>query len=265
MENSPWQLAKRELHAVLTNRSIWVGATATGLVLGFAAPFGTHDDISLLPRLIYWTVVVQVTLMTGTLIASLLNPGADRLPHYRWLCIAGVGGVIGICVSLEVLALNWLSFGLSPFRPAYTVSLTVNALAISIIVNLAASWLSPSVGTADTGSEGSTPKDSTEEGPALLARLPFDKRGTLLSMTVQDHYVEVTTTSGTEMLLMRFSDAMKEAGAGLQVHRSHWVAENAVVKAERSGSAARLTTADGRDLPVSRRYLPDLRKRGLLS
>ncbi|WP_411053284.1 LytTR family DNA-binding domain-containing protein, partial [Tritonibacter sp. SIMBA_163] len=56
-----------------------------------------------------------------------------------------------------------------------------------------------------------------------------------------------------------------EAGAGWQVHRSHWVAENAVVKGERIGSAARLTTADGRDLPVSRRYLPDLRKRGLLS
>ena len=29
-------------------------------------------------------------------------------------------------------------------------------------------------------------------------------------MSMQDHYVEVTTTRGTEMVLMRFSDAIKD-------------------------------------------------------
>jgi len=261
VNNSPWHLAKRELHAVLTSRNIWVGASAAGLVLGFAAPFGTQASLGLLSRLIYWIVVVQVTLLTGTLIASLLNPRVDRLPHRRWLGVTGVGVVIGICVSLEVLALNWLVFGLPPLKPRYALTLSANTLAISVILNLAATWLLQDSAPAAEADSAATDQSQL---PPLLTRLALDKRGRIISLTVQDHYVEVTTAAGTEMLLMRFGDAMREAGAGVQIHRSHWVAEDAVARVERSGSAARLTTRDGRELPVSRTYVPALRARGLL-
>jgi DNA-binding LytR/AlgR family response regulator len=42
----------------------------------------------------------------------------------------------------------------------------------------------------------------------LLARIPRAKRGDLISLTVMDHYVEVTTTRGKHLILMRFSDTL---------------------------------------------------------
>lgn len=44
----------------------------------------------------------------------------------------------------------------------------------------------------------------------VLQRLPIEKRGELISMTVIDHYVEATTTRGKHLILMRFKDAIAE-------------------------------------------------------
>ena len=88
-----------------------------------------------------------------------------------------------------------------------------------------------------------------------------------MSLSVQDHYVEVTTTKGRELILLRLGDAMAEVGetAGLQVHRSHWVATDQVTAARRDGARAILTMSDGRDIPVSRTYVPAIKEAGLLS
>lgn len=84
-------------------------------------------------------------------------------------------------------------------------------------------------------------------------------------MSVQDHYVEVTTSIGKSLLLMRLSDAIRETGdvAGLQVHRSHWVATAQVIKAKRDGDKAILTLSDGRTLPASRSRIKDLKAAGI--
>ena len=85
-------------------------------------------------------------------------------------------------------------------------------------------------------------------------------------MSVQDHYVEVTTTAGSSLLLMRLSDAMRETGdvEGLQVHRSHWVARAHVTAAKREGDKAILTLSDGRNLPASRSHIKALKEIGIL-
>ena len=107
---------------------------------------------------------------------------------------------------------------------------------------------------------------ATTQSPALLDRLPFDKRGPLLALSVSDHYVEVRTSKGHELLLMRLSDAIRETAPepGLQIHRSHWVAKSAVQSARRDGARAFLTLIDGTEVPASRTYLPALKEAGLL-
>jgi len=99
-----------------------------------------------------------------------------------------------------------------------------------------------------------------------LQRVPLEKRGALLALSVEDHYVRVHTAKGTEMVLMRLSDAMRETGAlpGAQVHRSHWVAFHAVRAARRDGDRAILTLSSGVDIPVSRANLPKVKEAGLL-
>jgi len=64
---------------------------------------------------------------------------------------------------------------------------------------------------------------------------------------------------------MRLADAMRETGAipGLQIHRSHWVARDAVVRTHRADGKLLLELSNGMRLPVSRGFLPQVREAGL--
>jgi len=59
---------------------------------------------------------------------------------------------------------------------------------------------------------------------------------------------------------------MAEAAScpGLQVHRSHWVARDKVMSGRREGNRAILTMANGREVPVSRTFIPAVKSAGLL-
>jgi len=100
----------------------------------------------------------------------------------------------------------------------------------------------------------------------VLQRLPIEKRGELISMTVMDHYVEVTTTRGKHLILMRFKDAIAEIPSqlGLQIHRSYWVASDQVQAHRRDGKQLLLITTAQDALPVSRRYQKAVLMAGLL-
>lgn len=87
--------------------------------------------------------------------------------------------------------------------------------------------------------------------------MPVDKRGILIRLEVQDHYVLVVTSRGTQLLLMRLGDAIVEAGPGQQVHRSHWVAEhedNVLIRGSGKNSRLCVRAADGFEVPVSRTF-----------
>jgi DNA-binding LytR/AlgR family response regulator len=111
------------------------------------------------------------------------------------------------------------------------------------------------------------PESLEPRQPALLDRLPRHLRGRLLHLEVSDHYVEITTDKGKNMVLMRLADAMRETAPtrGLQVHRSHWVALEAVRKSFRQSGKPVLELEDGTIVPVSRSYLAAAREVGLLS
>ena len=97
-----------------------------------------------------------------------------------------------------------------------------------------------------------------------MLRLPPEKRGELLYMSMQDHYVEIVTARGRELVLLRLADAMTEAGSttGIQVHRSHWVAFSAISSIKRDGGKSSVVMTDGTELPVSRTYTKALREAG---
>ena len=82
---------------------------------------------------------------------------------------------------------------------------------------------------------------------------------------VEDHYVDIVTDKGKTLVLMRLADAIRETApiAGLQIHRSHWVARDAVVKVHRSDGKLILELSNGLKLPVSRGYLPAAKEAGL--
>ncbi|MEM9012277.1 MAG: LytTR family DNA-binding domain-containing protein [Pseudomonadota bacterium] len=94
----------------------------------------------------------------------------------------------------------------------------------------------------------------------LLEQVPQEKRGALLHIQAQNQYVLVRTSAGESLLRMRFHEALEEAQPepGLVVHRSHWVAQNAVDGLERDGRRKLLRLSDGSTVPISRERLPDV-------
>ncbi|MBU3970468.1 MAG: LytTR family transcriptional regulator DNA-binding domain-containing protein, partial [Alphaproteobacteria bacterium] len=80
----------------------------------------------------------------------------------------------------------------------------------------------------------------------------------------EDHYLRIHTDRGSDLILMRLSDALVELEGleGAQTHRSWWVAKDAVRGVSRGDGRATLTLEGGIAAPVSRRYAKALRETG---
>jgi len=223
-------------------------------VLGLLGPYDTDQVLRFVPRLIYWIVIVAVTYSAGHIASGLLHQSAAR--HWgRVPLVLATALVIGIAVSFIVITINLAAFGILPDAaslPPFLLSTFAISLVISIVFDV-----------VDRARRTAALPDTAVP---LLDRLPFDKRGPLVALSVQDHYVDVRTTKGSDMLLMRLSDAIREVGPtpGLQIHRSHWAATDAITSVTRQGDKATLTMSHGPALPVSRANIPKLREAGLL-
>ena len=76
------------------------------------------------------------------------------------------------------------------------------------------------------------------------------------AIKAEQHYIRIYTELGDEMVLYRFSDAIKglESFNGLQVHRSYWVAIDAIKTVDNGGSSMTLTLKNKIEIPVSKSY-----------
>lgn len=100
--------------------------------------------------------------------------------------------------------------------------------------------------------------------PKFLERLPLKLRGAeVWAVEAEDHYLRLHTSKGQDLILLRLADAVDELAGieGMQVHRSWWVARDAIEAARRGDGRATLTLKDGSQVPVSRTYARNLRER----
>jgi DNA-binding LytR/AlgR family response regulator len=232
-----------------------VALGAVAAVLTLVGPFGTDQSLSAGFRALYWLTIVGTTYSAGLGLDVLLRP---RLPDRVARVVAPLA--TAVAVTVVVIFVNLLLIGRMPAGAAWATDI-LTIYAIAVIVSAAMQAVIASI-SRDTTAAG-TP---TETAPALLERLPLEKRGPLVALSVEDHYVRIRTTRGEEMILMRLSDAIRETAPepGLRVHRSHWVAIARVTAARRDGDRAILTMAHGGDIPVSRSHIPSVKEAGLL-
>ena len=103
--------------------------------------------------------------------------------------------------------------------------------------------------------------------PEFLNKAEGLTLGQVIALQAEEHYVRVHAVDRNVLIYGRFSDAVSEMpkALGLRVHRSWWVADNAVAQARRGERRYRLELVNGTSVPVSDRYLPDARRRGLLA
>lgn len=249
----------RKMRDLVRSRRSWIALLALGLVVGLIGPFGTFETMTLLPRLVYWMAVVLGTAGIGALVAGfverLLTP---RMP--RWLAAALAGATAGPAIAGVVALINLAAYGIE-VTPIRFINLLGYCTLISMALTVMSALLLQShpvpPAQASAVSDGAA---------AILERLPRPQRGRLVHIAVSDHYVDVTTEKGTTLVLMRLSDAIRETApvAGLQVHRSHWVALDAVRRGMRQGGKPVLELENGALVPVSRTYIEAVRAVGLL-
>lgn len=94
----------------------------------------------------------------------------------------------------------------------------------------------------------------------LNSILPADKRGHIVAISAQDHYVAITTENGQHRARMSMKDALSKLpeNTGIQVHRSHWVSFRAMQALDKGTSRRTLTLRNGFRIPVSKAKIEDV-------
>ena len=256
MERPLLQSALRELQVFLRAPRFWATFGAVVLIFWVTGPSGTAERLAAAPRLGFWLVLHAVAWSIAVSAIVLVNTLLrDRIPSRRRRMALGTV-IAGIPVGLATEAISLLTFGGMPTLATIAESIATGLLLSALFCALTFMTMSSRQveALAPTPVFPADEQDERRSDVPLLRRLKPENRGTILHMTVADHYTEVTTSRGRELILLRFSDALEELGgtAGLQVHRSHFVADNHVDRLLRSDGRLAIRLKDGREIPVSR-------------
>ena len=97
---------------------------------------------------------------------------------------------------------------------------------------------------------------ASEPEPGLLLACQPPIKGEILAAEAQEHYVKLKATEQGGMALYRFGDAVRDLSrySGMQIHRSHWVSDQAVAAVVGKRGSLKIELTDGDVVPVSRRY-----------
>ena len=208
--------------------------------------------IPFLPRLGYWLFLVLAGWLWGAFVSRFFFRGAlTRLGI--WLRVALASLTLSLPFTAVVAIASTLAMG-SHFELADIPGLILAVLTISV----AMTSLNVLVDRQSVTTASATPAK-------FLERLPLKLRGAeVWAVEAEDHYLRLHTSKGQDLILMRLADAVAELEGieGAQVHRSWWVARDAIADARRGDGRATLTLKDGAEAPVSRTYARLLRERG---
>jgi hypothetical protein len=243
---------KQRLHRLSLDLLLLV---VVGLMLAELGPYGTIEAPDALRRG-YWLLAVVGSGFLGVLVDTTLGVRIRKL----WLRIAVVSLVITPPVTLFIYALNALMLNL-PRRPWLLPQLAWQVLVVMVLIMTLRALLWRRV--VETRTVIMPPLPEAER--LFRLRLSAKRRtSTLIAIEAEDHYVRVHTDAGSELVPMRFSEAVDELARahGYQLHRSWWAAADAIeaVRWNRGSGEARLT--GGIRAPVSRSCAGALKEAG---
>jgi len=270
VNSTPVQSTLREMHQLFSSPRTWIGLAATVGMLTAMGPFGTIGELEFAPRLVYWAGIVLLTAPVGFGFIMCVSLTLETRKAPALLARFVAGALAGIPVAVVVSLWNLFSNPPEAYTPAYLARLfsytTPVTVGISVIFHLIGSSYG-SHGDERSGKDepqlaNSSPPANLRRNIRFLQRLPLELGNDLVSLQAQDHYVRAVTLRGSEMVLMRLTDAEEELQGiqGLRVHRSWWVADAHLDRLERRDGKPVLVLGDGTRIPVSRTYLSSVRQ-----
>ena len=240
------------------------GWRALGRTLAIAAMFGgflsfvrVHTAFNPESRLVSLAHLVAVS-WVGAGLGFLFHRWAERWPWirgHRWREALAAGALMATPMGLIVWAGDRILAPQATPWDAIPGYLVISAV-ISLFMNLFIAVLTRHRTVVVVQGQADPPK--------FLERLPLRLRGAeVWAVEAEDHYLRLHTSKGQDLILLRLADAISELEGieGAQVHRSWWVARDAIVGAERGDGRATLTLKDGSQVPVSRTFARTLREK----
>ncbi|HYC02252.1 MAG TPA: LytTR family DNA-binding domain-containing protein [Azospirillaceae bacterium] len=254
-----------------------------GAILGLLGPFGTYKDMPWQARFPYWIAAALVGWAQLLPVLAALR-ASPRFRPQGSIAEMAVASLVAAFPMTFIVA--WVESSLragKPFPLELLPMLYVKVFTISVSIGIVWQALrrpSPEPAGSVTAEaerpveETPAPRDIAVAEPprpvgaaaerAFMKRLPRPLGDRLLALEAEDHYLRVHASAGSDLLLLRLADAVEELDGlpGLQVHRSWWVARDAVRRLHREGGRLTLELSNGLRVPVSRTYGLAVRQAG---
>jgi len=248
-----------EIGGVTPRRYFFSIAIVLGLL--FALISGDQDK-SPIVTLVQWQLqtLLPMALLIGTHIVLLNNARFAGLNAWLALTISGVVGA-SMFAPLALMIDFWLEPGVEVtfLEELQDEWLSVTPPVVICWLALNTPWL---LGyriekSADMDSQAGKEGHFADDRVEFMTLLPPDKQGRLLLLKSELHYLQVVTDQGSALILYNLGDAIAQLPAtqGLMVHRSYWVAYDAIDELVRRGRQGELKLCDGQSVPVSRNRL----------
>jgi DNA-binding LytR/AlgR family response regulator len=224
---------------------------AAALFLSWGGAFGS-DKAPPAGRVVYWLALMLAGWLWGAFVSRIVFRRLGPRMNV-WLRAA----LAAVAISIPFTAVVVLA-GVLAFHARYQLADVPQLVATVALISAVMIVINILVDRQASMTAAGTP-------PKFLERLPLKLRGAeVWAVEAEDHYLRLHTSKGQDLILMRLADAVAELQGieGARVHRSWWIARDAVTGAERGDGRATLTLKDGSQVPVSRTYARELRERG---
>jgi hypothetical protein len=254
------------IHKIKQNARLrqFIVVISFGLFIGYMMPFGM-DELSVTQSIAYWVF----TCICGYLIfMPVIHLGHKYLSKHisaAWQRVAASSLIASIVMSFIVPFINWLFFNsqlelISNLLHTLPKSLIIGSIItfFSLLQNHIKQQKEQLLHTRmQIEEQAQNTSLSVQQINQFMSLLPLEKRGQLLCLEMDDHYLKVHTDKGQHMLLMRLKDALAqlEGFNGLQTHRSWWVATDAVAKVNKENRKISLLLTNQIEVPVSRTFI----------
>jgi len=238
------------------------GAVLVGVFFGLVGPFGTYLNDTLGMRIAFWVGMMVAGFLIYAPLLRLALALAARFGQPAWfaapLAVLVIAAPVSVMSAVVVVGL-WPRVGphmrpIDWYGQAVVLGLPLSALTLWTRRAFPSQPASPS------------PPPLASETSTFLDRLPPRLGRSLICLQMEDHYVRAYTDRGSDLILLPLKAAVAELeGAGLQVHRSWWVARTAVTGVVQDGRNFRLKLVNDLEAPVSRASIAVLRRAGWLA
>lgn len=246
------------------------------VALGLLGPYGTWVLLPFVWRLAFWAGILIAALTVAEGAAFLARV---ILPQRPYLGLLVEGGLTALILGPMIWSLCCVLPHADPalVPPPGKIMLAVFALWLCVVLlrGLPRSAPMPVATPVNRSDVVTIPRNGPTIAlqraaaatirPAFLERSDLHLPGAVMRVSADDHYLVIQTTHGTGRIIMRFRDALPDLAdlPGCRIHRSHWVATDAMLRVRAEGRRHVMDLIDGSSLPVSQAYLGPLRALGL--